>query len=73
MAGCPERCVKQEYLWPQNSKMSKVVKLLVARNVLVIRRGKGTCIASNPGEVEDPLGFAFYPDQMTLARDFLCC
>lgn len=49
----------------------EAVKLLVARNVLVIRRGKGTYIASNPGEVEDPFGFAFYPDQMTLARDLL--
>ena len=49
----------------------EAVKLLVARNVLVIRRGKGTYIASNPGEMEDPLGFAYYPDQMRLARDLL--
>lgn len=45
------------------------VKLLVARNVLEIRRGKGTYIAPNPGEVPDPLGFAFYPDQLQLALD----
>ena len=45
------------------------VKLLVARNVLEIRRGKGTYIASNPGEVPDPLGFKFYPDQLRLALD----
>lgn len=47
------------------------VKLLVARNVLEIRRGKGTYIASNPGEVDDPLGFAFYPDQLQLALDLV--
>ena len=45
------------------------VKLLVARNVLEIRRGKGTYIASNPGEVPDPLGFKFCPDQFQLALD----
>ena len=47
------------------------VKLLVARNVLEIRRGKGTYIARNPGEVSDPLGFAYYPDQLGLAVDLL--
>ncbi len=45
------------------------VKLLVARNVLEIRRGKGTYIATNPGEIPDPLGFAYYPDQFRLALD----
>ncbi|HIV68636.1 MAG TPA: FadR family transcriptional regulator [Candidatus Butyricicoccus stercorigallinarum] len=45
------------------------VKLLVARNVLEIRRGKGTYIARNPGEIPDPLGFAYYPDQLRLALD----
>ena len=47
------------------------VKLLVARNVLEIRRGKGTYIAQNPGEVPDPLGFAYYPDQLQLTLDLL--
>lgn len=47
------------------------VKLLIARNVLEIRRGKGTYIASNPGEISDPLGFAYYPDQFQLAMDLV--
>ena len=47
------------------------VKLLVARNVLEIRRGKGTYIAPNPGEIPDPLGFVYYPDQFRLAMDLL--
>lgn len=47
------------------------VKLLVARNVLEIRRGKGTYIAPNPGEVPDPLGFAYYTDQLQLAMDLV--
>lgn len=49
----------------------EAVKLLVAKNVLVIRRGKGTYIAHNPGEVEDPLGFAYYPDQLQLGLELL--
>lgn len=47
----------------------EAVKLLVARNVLDIRRGRGTYIAANPGEVPDPLGFRYYPDQYRLALD----
>jgi len=47
------------------------VKLLIARNVLEIRRGKGTYIAPNPGEIPDPLGFAYYPDQFQLAMDLV--
>lgn len=49
----------------------EAVKLLVARNVLVIRRGKGTYIASHPGEIEDPLGFAYYDNQFLLAKDLM--
>lgn len=47
------------------------VKLLIARNVLEIRRGKGTYIVPNPGEIPDPLGFAYYPDQFRLAMDLV--
>lgn len=47
------------------------VKLLVARNVLEIRRGKGTYITQNPGEVSDPLGFTYCPDQFRLAMDLV--
>lgn len=49
----------------------EAVKILVARNILVIQRGKGTFIANNPGQVSDPLGFAFYKDQLKLAQDLL--
>ena len=49
----------------------EAIKLLAARNVVVIKRGKGTFVARHPGEVDDPLGFAYYPDQMRLAMDLL--
>lgn len=45
------------------------VKLLVARNVLEIHRGKGTYIAPNPGEISDPLGLQYYPNQFQLVLD----
>lgn len=49
----------------------EAIKLLVARNVLEIRRGKGTFVTLHPGELEDPLGFAYVPDQVRLAEDLL--
>lgn len=49
----------------------EAVKLLVARNVLEIRRGKGTYLAQEIGKVNDPLGLAYIPDQMRVAKDLL--
>lgn len=51
------------------STIRESIKLLVSRNVLEIRRGKGTYIASNPGEISDPLGLKYYPNQFQLALD----
>lgn len=49
----------------------EAVKLLVARNVLVIERGKGTFVANTPGVVSDPLGFQYVQDKMKLVEDLL--
>lgn len=49
----------------------EAVKILVTRNVLEIRRGNGTYVVENPGQVEDPFGFAFYGDKWKFAED-LC-
>ncbi len=49
----------------------EAVKLLVARNILVIQRGRGTFVAKNPGLLDDPLGFAFMPDKFKLIIDLL--
>ena len=37
----------------------EAVKLLVARNCLEIRRGKGTFVTEELGKVNDPFGFEF--------------
>lgn len=47
----------------------EAVKLLVSRNVLEIRRGKGTFVTSNPGVSGDPFGLIFYRDRYKLATD----
>ncbi len=49
----------------------EAVKLLVARNVLEIRRGCGTFVAQQTGVIHDPLGFAYMPEQARLARELL--
>ena len=49
----------------------EAVKLLVAQNVLEIRRGRGTFVAHHTGVVNDPLGFAYMPDQLRLAHELL--
>ncbi|MBP3879637.1 MAG: FadR family transcriptional regulator [Lachnospiraceae bacterium] len=47
----------------------EAVKLLVARNVVEIRRGKGTFVMENAGKMDDPFGFDFISDKEALARD----
>ena len=47
----------------------EAVKLLVARNCLEIRRGKGTFVTEELGKVEDPLGFEFVEDKVKLAEE----
>ncbi len=53
------------------STVREAVRLLVSRNVLVIRRGAGTYIAKNTGIPEDPLGLIFSKDRYKLTKDLL--
>lgn len=41
------------------------------RNIVTIRQGSGTYIASSPGMVEDPLGFTFIGNKQKLINDLL--
>ena len=47
------------------------MKLLASRNIVTIRQGSGTYIASSPGMVEDPLGFTFIGNKQKLIHDLL--
>ncbi len=49
----------------------EAVKLLISRNVLEIRRAKGTFVCENPGMEEDPLGLGLTQDREKLIRDLL--
>lgn len=49
----------------------EAVKILVARNVLTIQRGKGTFVAKHPGRVDDPLGFMYIENKEKLVADLL--
>lgn len=49
----------------------EAVKLLVSRNVLEIRRGKGTFVSEQPGVADDPFGLRFYEDRQALMKDLL--
>ena len=47
----------------------EAVKLLVARNCLEIRRGRGTFVTEELGKVNDPFGFEFITDKIKLAEE----
>ena len=59
------------YLDVGRSTIREALKILVARNIVEIRRGKGTFVTRNPGMSEDPLGFAYMQDKLKLAQDLL--
>ena len=45
----------------------EAVKILESRNVVEIRRGKGTFVCNDIGKIGDPLGFRFASDKKKLA------
>lgn len=53
------------------STIREAVRLLVSRNVLVVKRGSGTFVADKTGISEDPLGLLFEMDKENLAWDLM--
>mgnify|MGYP004579652239 CR=1 FL=1 len=53
------------------SSLREAMKLLASRNIVTIRQGSGTYIASSPGMIDDPLGFTFISDKKKLVQDLL--
>lgn len=49
----------------------EAIKILVSKNILEIRRAKGTFVRENPGVADDPLGLKMFPDQMKMIEDLL--
>lgn len=46
----------------------EAVKILISKNILYIERGKGTYVAAIPGLADDPYGFEFIPEEISLKR-----
>lgn len=49
----------------------EAIKFLVSRNIVEIRRGKGTFVSEQPGVPDDPYGLRFYDDKEKLMEDLL--
>jgi DNA-binding FadR family transcriptional regulator len=49
----------------------EAVKLLISRNILEIRRGKGTFVCEKLGIVEDPFGFSYAENKIQLVGDLI--
>lgn len=60
-----------ELLGVGRGSVREAIKILAARNVVVIERGRGTFVTQHPGQIEDPFGFKFADDQLALAFDLL--
>ena len=67
----PKETVLVERLGAGRSTVREAMKLLQSRNIVRIKQGSGTYVASNPGVADDPLGFTFIDDKQRLARDLL--
>lgn len=50
------------------SSLREAMKLLASRNIVTIRQGSGTYVASSPGLIDDPFGFTFISDKKSLCR-----
>jgi DNA-binding FadR family transcriptional regulator len=53
------------------STLREAIKILISKNIVQIKRGKGTFVSENMGVTEDPLGFAFIQDKKKLLLDIL--
>ena len=67
----PNESILSKRLDAGRSSIREAMKLLASRNIVTIRQGSGTYVASSPGMVEDPLGFLFIGDKEKLVHDLL--
>lgn len=67
----PNESVLSNEMGAGRSSLREAMKLLASRNIVTIKQGSGTYIASSPGVVDDPLGFTFIEDKKKLTFDLL--
>ena len=67
----PNETILSQRLDVGRSSLREAMKLLASRNIVTVRQGSGTYIATSPGMVEDPLGFIFIDNKQKLVQDLL--
>lgn len=67
----PNESILAEKMRAGRSSIREAMKLLASRNIVTIRQGSGTYVASSPGVINDPLGFTFIENKQKLAEDLL--
>ena len=60
-----------EILGVSRNMVREALRVLVSRNIVVIRQGAGTFLSEKQGVVDDPFGFAMVKDKKKLTRDVL--
>ena len=53
------------------ASVREAIRLLVSRNIVTVKQGSGTYLATSPGMTEDPLGFTFIENKQKLVHDLL--
>ncbi|MCG8483587.1 MAG: FadR family transcriptional regulator [Clostridia bacterium] len=59
----PNELELAEELNVSRSTVREAIKILVSKNILEVKRGKGTFVSENPGIIKDPLGVTFMNEQ----------
>ena len=67
----PNESILAEKMGAGRSSIREAMKLLASRNIVTIRQGSGTYVASSPGVINAPLGFTFIENKQKLAEDLL--
>ena len=67
----PNESILSSRLGAGRSSVREAIRLLVSRNIVTVKQGSGTYLATSPGMTEDPLGFTFIENKQKLVHDLL--
>lgn len=67
----PNETILCERLNVGRSSLREAMKALASRNIVTIRQGSGTYVASSTGVINDPLGLNFIKNKQKLIHDLI--
>lgn len=67
----PTEIELSELLGVGRNTVREALRLLVSRNIVVVRQGSGTFISEKQGVSDDPFGFSLAADREKLTRDLM--